>query len=36
MAEEMIRPKDAFKGCFFTGCLSVVVALFLAILFVFW
>jgi hypothetical protein len=25
MTEEMIREKDIYKGCFFTGCLSFIV-----------
>jgi len=32
----MIRPKDAFKGCFFTGCLTIAIALLFSIIYVFW
>lgn len=31
MAEEVIRPKDALKGCFITGCSSVLVVVIIAI-----
>jgi len=35
MQEEMIRNKEVFRGCFFTGCLSFIVGTLLLILFVF-
>ncbi len=33
--EEMIRGKDALKGCFFTGCASFIIGTLLLALFIF-
>tara|TARA_B100000767_G_C19667803_1_gene493905 strand:+ start:914 stop:1024 length:111 start_codon:yes stop_codon:yes gene_type:complete len=36
MAEEMIREKDVYMGCFFSGCLSFIVGGLLLAIYIFW
>lgn len=35
MKEEMIRGKEAFGGCLFTGCASLILGTILLVIFIF-